>query len=326
MTNRKTYTHLSQSDIALQIESLVQSIERYDSPAFRFRQSRSGYERIEDTRLSKHFTHIQQMVNLFDDRVDYSYSEHLQAFREACQDIGLERHPGGSICLNEEGTAYLDHHRSMNVLVAQIRQLTREQWYRRKSGDRRYQAEQQEIRVCDYSDALWELYSRITIVRVDFHYRPESQGRLRVEHVFDDLDELISEHERNPVFDHLIGHIYSAEQGDRNDGGGYHVHAAYFFNGNEVRGDVWKAQELGELWKDITHGQGYVHSCNHDKNKYEDECGVGRFQRDDREVRRHVHKAVRYLVKDVQHLRLKPEGARCVRMGQLKRPRQGRSI
>ncbi|MCY1365971.1 hypothetical protein D9M69_528460 [compost metagenome] len=206
----------------------------------------------------------------------------------------------------------------MNVLVARIRQLTREQWYRRKRGDRRHQAEQQEIRVCDYFDALSELYSRITIVRVDFHYRSEAQARLRVEHVFEDLEQLIAEHRRSPIFDHLIGHIYAVEQGDRNDGGGYHIHAAYFFNGNVVRGDVYKAIQLGELWEDITQGQGYMHSCNHDKGRYGNECGIGRILRSDRAIRCHVHKAVKYLVKDAQHLRLRPQGAKCLRKGQMR--------
>ncbi|HEC1605865.1 inovirus-type Gp2 protein [Pseudomonas aeruginosa] len=323
MNNRKTYTHLSQSDIALQIESLVQAIERHDSPAFRFRQTRNGYERVEDTRLSRYFTHITQMVDLFDDRVEYSYSEHLQVFRESCQDIELERHSDGPVCLNEEGTAYLDHHRSMNVLVARARQLTRERWYRRSRDDRRYQTKKQEIEVCDYAEALCERYSRLTIVRTNFHYRSEVQARLRVEHVFDDLKPLITAHKRNPIFKHLIGHIYVVEQGDRNDGGGYHIHAAYFFNGNVVQGDVYKAIQLGELWEDITHGQGYMRSCNHDKEGYGDECGIGRIERRDLGIRRHVYKALKYLVKDAQHLRLRPEGARCLRMGQLNRSRRG---
>ncbi|GLO16799.1 MULTISPECIES: inovirus-type Gp2 protein [Pseudomonas putida group] len=318
MNNRKTYTHLSQSDIALQIERLVQAIEFHDTPAFQFTHARSGYERIKATRLSRYFDRIQQMVDLFDDRVDYSYSEHLRAFWEACQDIGLERHRDGPVCLNERGSAYLDHHHSMNVLTARIRQLTRELWYRRKRGDRRNEARKQGIRVCDYADALFELYSRTTIVRVDFHYRSEAQGRLRAEHVFDDLDDLINEHRHNPIFDHLIGHIYSVEQGDHRDGRGYHIHAAYFFNGNEVQRDVNKAEQLGALWDDITRGQGYTHSCNHDKEKYGDECGIGRIERSDRSVRRHVHKMVKYLVKDAQHLRLRPEGARCLRTGMLR--------
>ena len=260
-------------------------------------------------------------MDLSDDRIEYSYSEHLQAFREACQGIGLERHPNGPVCLNEEGTVYLDHHHSMNVLVARISQLTGELWYRRKRGDRRRQAEQQEIRVSRYF-AVSELYSRINIVRVDFHYRSEAQTRLRVEHVFEDLERLITEHRNNPIFDHLIGHIYSVEQGGRSEGGGYHIHAAYFFNSNKVCRDVWEAKKLGQLWEDITHGQGYMHSCNHDKERYSDECGIGRILRCDRDIRGHVYKAVKYLVKDAQHLRLRPEGTRCLRTGHLKRLRR----
>lgn len=74
-----------------------------------------------------------------------------------------------------------------------------------------------------------------------------------------------------------------------------------------MRGDVYKAIRLGELWEDITRGQGYSHSCNHDKEQHGDECGIGRIKRSDRGIRRHVHKVVKYLVKDAQHLRLRPE-------------------
>ena len=312
MTKRNTYTYLSQSDIAIQIERLVQAIAQHDSLAFRFRQTRTGYERVEETRLSRYFTHIRQMMDLFDDRVEYRYSEYLQAFREAYQGIGLEHRPTGPVCLNEEGTTYLDHHRSMNVLVARIRQLTRELWYRRKKDDRRYLARRQAGSVTDYVDAVLDRYSRTTIVRVNLYYLSEAQARLRVEHVFDDLDRLIAERERNPIFDLETGYICSVEQGEDR---GYHVHAVFFFNGNEVRGDIYKAQQIGELWERITRGQGYFNSCNHDKEKYGDKCGIGMILRSDRTIRRNVHKTVRYLVKDAQQLRLKPLRGKCLRKG-----------
>lgn len=312
MTKRNTYTHLSQSDIAIQIERLVQAIERHDTPAFRFRQTRSGYDRIEPTRLSRYFDHIQQMVDLFDDRYSYRYSEHLQAFYEACQDIGLERNPTGPVCLNEEGTAYLDFHRSMNVLAARIRGLTREPWYRRKKNDRRYQARQQESMVVDYANAALDRYSRTILVRVNLYYYADAQARLRVEHVFDDLDRMIAERERNPIFDHESGYICSVEQGEDR---GYHLHAAFFFNGARVRDDVYKARQIGELWERITHGQGYFNSCNHNKEQYGDKLGIGVILRSDRKIRPHVHDAMRYLVKDDQHLRLRPRGAKCLRKG-----------
>ncbi|MCF4971275.1 MULTISPECIES: inovirus-type Gp2 protein [Pseudomonas] len=319
MTKRHTYTHRSQSATAVQIERLVKAIELYDIPAFRIRGEHSTYDRYERTRISRYFDHIQQMVDVFDDRCEYRYSEHLQAFREACQDIGLERDPNGPVCRNERGTAWLSHHHSMNELTTRIRQLTREQWYRRRDKDRSDLAKQQEREITEYADGVMSFYSRTTIIRVDLHYRTEAQARLRVEQVFDDLDALIAKHSRHPTFEHLIGYICAVEQGDRSDGSGYHIHAAYFFNGNVVCRDVWKAIEIGELWEEITRGQGYAHSCNHDKDQYGEACGIGRIQRGNQLIRPHTHKAMKYLVKNGQHLRLKPEGARCLRKGTMRR-------
>ncbi|MCU8969184.1 inovirus Gp2 family protein, partial [Pseudomonas aeruginosa] len=188
------------------------------------------------------------------------------------------------------------------------------------------EARKQAKEVTAYSDAVMSRYSRTTVIRLDLYYRPEAQARLRVEHVFDDLDALIAKHSRHPIFEHLVGYIYAVEQGDRNDGRGYHIHAAYFFNGNQVCRDVWKAIEISELWEGDTRGQGYAHSCNHDKERYGDECGIGLIQREEQSRRAHVHKAMKYLVKDGQHLRLKPAGSRCLRRGGGKERLAGRLI
>lgn len=313
MTSSNAYTRLSQSDIAIQIERLVKAVEQHDIPAFRFKGARSGREQIMPTRLSRYFDGIQQMIDLFDDRCQYRYSEHLQAFWEACQNVGLERSRAGPVCLNDEKTTYLDHHRSMNLLVVQIRQLTREQRYRRRKDDRRYQSRMQEDRVTDYTDAVLDRYARTVVVRVNLYYHKESQARQRVEHVFNDLDRLIAERERNPIFDHETGYICSVEQGqDR----GCHIHAAFFFNGAEVCRDIYKARQIGELWVRMTRGVGYFDSCNQNKDRYGGRLGIGVILRNDREIRSHVHCAMHYLVKDDQQLRLRPIGARCLRLGQ----------
>jgi Protein of unknown function (DUF3296). len=308
-------TSLSQSDIAIRIEQLVKVIEQHDIPAFRFSFPRSGHEKILPTRLSRYFDDIQQMIDLFDERSRYRYSEHLQAFWEACQHIGIERSPVGPVCLNEEKTGYLDHHRSMNLLVVQIRQLTREQWYRRKRSDRRYQARDQESRLTDYTDSVLDRYARTVVVRINLYYHKASQARQRVEQVFDDLDRLVAERERNPIFKYETGFICAVEQGESR---GYHIHAAFFFNGAEVRGDIYKARQIGELWGRVTQARGYFDSCNQDKGRYGERLGIGVIHRNDQEVRAHVHYAMHYLVKDDQQLRLRPLGARCLRVGQPK--------
>ena len=91
----------------------------------------------------------------------------------------------------------------------------------------------------------------------------------------------------------------------------------------QVCRDVWKAIEISELWEEVTRLQGYAHSCNHDKDQYGDKLGIGQIQRDDQSIRPHTHFAMKYLVKDDQHLRLKPVGARCLRKGTLRYIRRG---
>ena len=185
-----------------------------------------------------------------------------------------------------------------------------------QKDDLRHQAKKQAGSVTDYVDAVLDRYSRTTIVRVNLYYLKEAQARLRVEHVFDDLDRLIRERERNPIFDLETGYIFSVEQGEDR---GYHIHAAFFFNGNEVRGDIYKAKQIGDLWGRITRGQGYFDSCNHNKEKkYGSRRGIGIILRSDRNIRPHVHYAMSYLVKDDQQLRMKPLRGKCLRKGWLR--------
>lgn len=309
MTTLLSTTYLNQSGVALQIESLVEAICGCKNPAFRLTQS------IESTRLSRYFTHIQQMVDLVMADADYSFSEHLEAFRDACHDIGLESGADGPVCLNDAGTAYLDHHSSMNLLVDQIRRVVNKRRYKRATIERRSLARKQASRAAEYVNAVAGRYSRTTVVRMDYHYQSEAQGRLRIEYVFEDLDLLVSEHRRNPIFDHLIGYIYAVEQGDRTDGSGYHIHALYLFNGNQVCRDLFKAQQLGQLWQDITQGQGRSYSSNFDKESFGDDCGIGRIERADTQAKKGLQKVAKYLVKYDQHLRLKPIRAKALRIG-----------
>ena len=314
--NPTSCTSFSQSQASILIERLVQSIERTDKPAFENIQTQSGYERAQRTRISKYVDSMQQMFDLFDDRHSYVYSEHLQAFWEACQDIGLERSPAGVTCLNEQGTEYLHFHHSMNVLVARIRQLISSKRYKRKADDRRYEASRKQATLSEYVSQVLDRYSRTVVVRVDLHYRAITRLRLRIEHVFNDLDKFIRARERNPIFEHETGYVCSVEHGEDK---GFHIHAAFFFNGAEVRSDFAKARKVGELWEQITRGQGYFFSCNNDKDKYGDELGIGVIKRADSEACRKSIKAVSYLTKDNQYLRMKPTGARTYRTGRIHR-------
>ena len=245
MTKRNTNTHQSQSDTAIRIERLINAIKRIDSQAFRITYSKHGDEQVSETRLSKYFDGIEQMIMLFEGDVEYQYSWHLSIFQHACQAIGVELSPCGITCMSEDEARYLSTSETLNELTNCVRALCTQKRFKRRESDQRYLAVQQEIDSVRYVDAVLDRYARTCVVRVDLYYRTEAQARLRVERVFDDLSRLIAERERNVIFDHEIGYICSVEQGEDR---GYHIHAAFFFNGSEVSADIYRAQRIGELW------------------------------------------------------------------------------
>ncbi|GLU37628.1 inovirus-type Gp2 protein [Pseudomonas sp. NBRC 100443] len=314
MTNQTT-KHLSQSDIAIQIERLVNAVIRHDGPAFRISYDAQGNEVIERTRLSRYFEHIRQMYYLVNDDA-YALNEHLIAFRDACHDIGLEFGMAGMTCLSASEDRYLSEAETLNWLVEQISVQVRTKRFQRGKHDRTYREKQNRQTVTDYVERVLGSRSRTLVVRVDLYYREAARVRLTVEDVFEDLDRLIRAREYDPIFQHEMGYICAVEQGEDM---GYHLHAAFFFDGREVFKDIFKAEAIGELWERITSGWGYFHSCNHDRARYKDRCGVGMFKRDDEAGRQNVINACHYLIEDGQSMRVKPVGARMLRMGHVPR-------
>lgn len=309
----KSYTSqtLSQSDIAIQIEALVEAVERSEGPV----QSRTASGKSKSTKLARLFENVDQMLHLVTHNDDYRYGPHLRVFQQACYDVGVERSSLEEVVsFDTEASRYRDYSETVNLLADRIRQLTRERCYRRRRDDWWYQERMQARELDDYVSQVLDRYATTLVIRVDFYYRSAAHARLRVEHVFEDIHRLIRSRERNPIFAHETGYICRVEQGERR---GYHVHAAFFFNGAAVRGDIYKAEQIGALWEEITNGRGRYNSCNHDKAQYGDECGVGMIHRRDEQARANVHVAMRYLAKQSQRLSVRPKAAKCLRKGKL---------
>ncbi|WP_312125743.1 inovirus-type Gp2 protein [Pseudomonas sp.] len=309
-----SYAQLSQSDVSILIERLVKAIEKTNKPAYEISKVPTICDQVLETKLSKYMAYVPQMVNLFSNDYPYAYSEHLQAFLQACRDIGLERGPFGLTCLNDDESGYLDIYRTMNVLVQQIRLITKSKNYKRAKDDRKYQAKLNEQQVDRYTNLMLDRYSRTVVVRVDLFYREAARTRLRVEEMFEHVDHLIRLRRTNSIFEYEIGYICGIEQGE---GKGFHAHVAFFFNGAHVRSDWKKGRHIGELWTCITNGKGHFHSCNDDKESYGEELGIGTIYRSDEDARGNVLRAMAYLTKESQYLRIKPEDGRTLRMGQI---------
>lgn len=196
MLNRTAAKPLNQSQVSILIEKLVLTIQKYERPIH-----------CPERSLKQYFNHIEQMLSLFDGNHDYSYSSHLQVFREAVQDVGVQFGSFGMDSYDEDTDRPRDTDQTLSALAERIRVLTHRQKYRRVQYDQRLQAKKLQRELHGYVDGMFTRHARLLVVRVNLYYRAAAQVRLRVEHVFRDLNELINERRYNAIFDHEIGYI-----------------------------------------------------------------------------------------------------------------------
>lgn len=306
---------ISQAEASVKIDQLVDDALRRGGQAY-IPQSHSGMP-YRQTMLGADLDYLSQMLALFDGRVDYDYSENLELFYDACQDIRLEYDEHRYTCPDPEaGGSYLSEPETMNLLLDRIRELSNRERYKRRCADRRYQAKRQGEEVRELVNKVMDRYARTLVLRLNFYYRKSARQRLTVEQVFADMNELVRARRTSPAFDHLVGSIIRVEQGEDR---GFHIHAAFFFNGSERFRQFHVAERIGELWEEITKGRGYWHDSAREwvkRGGNDDDRGTGMFQRRDEKGRYAVTELMTYLVMDKgQHLRIKPAGARAYRTG-----------
>ncbi|MFW2378659.1 YagK/YfjJ domain-containing protein [Aliarcobacter butzleri] len=150
-----------------------------------------------------------------------------------------------------------------------------------------------------YIDDLSKKYSKLNVVRVDLGYTKEDSKSITFEDASKDLNKMLNNTRSKPtVFGEMVGYITKKELGEDK---GVHIHVAIIYNGNIVREDITKAQQIGEYWKNnITKGKGVFHNCS--KNEYKNKA-VGVIDYKDKEKRKIFdEKVLTYLCKDEQSI------------------------
>ncbi|QKF59127.1 YagK/YfjJ domain-containing protein [Aliarcobacter lanthieri] len=149
-----------------------------------------------------------------------------------------------------------------------------------------------------YIDDLSKNYSKLNIVRVDLSYTKKDSKKVTFEDASKDLNKMLNNRRgKSSVFGEMVGYIAKKEVGEDK---GVHIHAAIIYDGNKVREDITKAEQIGEYWKNnITKGKGLFHNCS--KNEYKNK-GVGILDHRDKEKRNTLDENVLpYLCKDEQN-------------------------
>lgn len=109
----------------------------------------------------------------------------------------------------------------------------------------------------NHQDRLFDCHSKLLLLRVDFAYRKNSDS-----YAYGDIHQLVAEMtwltEQCAEISGLEGYAWVMEYGGDHR---YHIHAAFYINGQSHRKAwcFWKS--IQSLWEDITDGEGYAHRC-----------------------------------------------------------------
>ncbi|MEH3399602.1 inovirus-type Gp2 protein [Enterobacter cloacae] len=108
-----------------------------------------------------------------------------------------------------------------------------------------------------HQDQLFERYSKLLMLRVDFSYLQDSDshGEGDIHSTVADITLLI---QRSQDIKGLVGYAWVLEHTERH---GFHIHAAFYLNGQKHR-RAWTVYEtLRDTWKYVTWGEGHTHRC-----------------------------------------------------------------
>lgn len=152
-----------------------------------------------------------------------------------------------------------------------------------------------------YIDQLLENHSKIQVIRLDLSYTKDHAREASLEEINQDLKHLLNNRRTKPsIFENMVGYIAKREYTEEK---GPHIHSIFIYDGQKVRKDAHKGDQIGEYWKnEITDGKGIYHNCNREKARYS-ECALGMIDHAD-DAKRTVlkEKAIAYLCKEGQSI------------------------
>jgi hypothetical protein len=118
---------------------------------------------------------------------------------------------------------------------------------------------------------LTKSYKALLVVSIELSYITN----VNIQRVQDDLERFLRKVNRSKYGDDVLLLVWALEQGSKSKG--YHYHVVFIFDERD-RIRAWKiANDMGELWQDITDGDGCYFNC-HDRRylkQYEENGMVG---------------------------------------------------
>lgn len=167
-----------------------------------------------------------------------------------------------------------------------------------------------DILINSFDDALMGC-GRLLALRVDLSYQQDDshpflsdkERQVKGLQAKEDLECFLNNMASNTLFNHMRGYACKLEYGMSK---GFHYHLLFLFDGSKVQRDICIAKMIGEYWESITQGNGrngLYYNCNANKDKYDDNCGIGMINHYDKEMIANLKNNVApYLIKPDEYI------------------------
>lgn len=218
----------------------------------------------------------------------------------------------------EKALTSVKHAAALNKLAKQVGRKLRTDTCQARTHAIFRNAKKNRKSLQDYIDGLFDRHARLCVIRLDLSYAYRQGEKVSLRRAVNDHKSLMVAQSKHRLFKHLRGYTSKLHYGEDK---GYHYHLAYFFDGSKVHKHVHIANEIGKLWQmHLTDGLGCYHNCNLEKPLYEEkgQWALGLVDHHDKEKRRQLHVALKYLTSADQYVKAKlTAGARVYQRGVL---------
>lgn len=287
------------------IHRFVEDVLATDKDGFEISTNKKQNRRIKQLSLGRYFPLIRSFITRIPEGA--KLGRYIALFLECVHELQL--HQDGFTQPGAPHRPGLNGAELFNVFLALIRKKPKRiaQYIKAVTYVSNYD-ERIFLRLKEYVDRLFLIYSRILVIRLDLEYTEEWAPFVTLSQAQRDIGEFISRRRFSNLFENCIGFIVAREKGE--SGGGYHFHAMLFFDGHKQRGDIYLAQQIGEnYWSgyitrisgqgDDLETRGRYFNCNAEEYEHD---GIGMVSYSDEIKRTDLLYALLYLTKKSQDI------------------------
>ncbi|MFL1511685.1 inovirus-type Gp2 protein [Acinetobacter baumannii] len=268
----------------------------------------------------------------------YTVSVELETIHSVIQDLSdaerfiLGSFTSNSVYTNEQAQAYVA---ALNRFQSLLNERMSSAKVRKRLHSRKNSRLKTKENMIELVHALLHVHSKILVVRVDLGIMrtPESlinhhistdqwQSEQDSQFIIDALKRL-NENARMNRMKHALGYIHRIEYGPQK---GFHVHAYYFFDGQDHWADITWGQYIAKQWQHVTNNQGSVFICNMKKEDYR-YCALGMLDYSDVKMLKNLEQSFDYLCKNDQYFQFMTQkrirGFRCSELPEIPEVKMG---